>query len=80
MKTVPIFCKYLVFVLKKKVILIGVFQLEDVEVAVADHVQRVMKPNFGASWEEIGPENELEDTFALSTVKSLEGKIFKLGF
>jgi coatomer protein complex subunit gamma len=54
--------------------------LEDVEVAVADHVQRVMKPNFGASWEEIGPENELEDTFALSTVKSLEGKIFKLGF
>ena len=80
MKTVPIFCKYLVFVLKKNVILIGVFQLEDVEVAVADHVQRVMKPNFGASWEEIGPENELEDTFALSTVKSLEGKIFKLGF
>lgn len=47
---------------------------------VADHVQRVMKPNFGASWEEIGPENELEDTFALSTVKSLEGKIFLLGF
>lgn len=40
---------------------------------VADHVQRVMKPNFGASWEEVGPENELEDTFALSTVKSLEG-------
>ena len=51
------------------------YVLEDVEVAVADHVQRVMKPNFGASWEEIGPENELEDTFALSTVKSLEDAV-----
>lgn len=48
------------------------YVLEDVEVSVADHVQRVMKPNFGASWEEIGQENELEDTFALSTVKTLE--------
>ncbi|CAG2194926.1 coatomer subunit gamma-2-like [Mytilus edulis] len=48
------------------------YVLEDVEVTVADHVQRVIKPNFGGAWEEIGPENELEDTFALSTVKSLE--------
>lgn len=47
---------------------------------MADHVQRVIKPNFGGAWEEIGPENELEDTFALSTVKSLEGKyeLYKL--
>lgn len=44
------------------------------EVTVADHVQRVMKPNFSASWEEVGPENELEDTYALSTMKTLEGK------
>jgi hypothetical protein len=50
-----------------------VLQLEDVEVAVADHVQKVMKPNFGASWEEVGPDNELEDTYALSTMKTLEG-------
>lgn len=53
------------------------FQLEDVEVSVGDHVQKVMKPNFGASWDEVGPENELEDTFALSTMKTLEGKTKK---
>jgi len=41
------------------------YQLEDIEVSVADHVQRVSKGNFGAAWEELGPENELEDTFAL---------------
>ena len=43
---------------------------------MADHVQKVMKPNFGASWEEVGPENELEDTFALSSMKTLEGELF----
>lgn len=42
------------------------YALETVEVEVADHVQRVLKPNFSASWEEVGSENELEDTFALS--------------
>ena len=53
------------------------FQLEDIEVTVADHVQKVMKPNFAASWDEVGEENELEDTYALSTMKTLEGKILK---
>lgn len=48
------------------------YALENVEVNVADHVQKVLKPNFGASWEEIGAENELEDTYALS-MPSLEG-------
>ncbi|XP_060563646.1 coatomer subunit gamma-2-like [Ruditapes philippinarum] len=51
------------------------YVLEDVEVAVADHVQKVMKPNFGASWEEVGPDNELEDTYALSTMKTLEDAV-----
>ena len=50
-------------------------QLEDLEITVADHTQKVMKPNFAASWEEVGPENELEDTYALSTMKSLEGMV-----
>ena len=57
---------------------VSVFQLEDVEVLVADHVQRVMKPNFGASWEEVGVDNELEDTYALSTMSSLEGRSWAL--
>ncbi|KAK3761531.1 hypothetical protein RRG08_051219 [Elysia crispata] len=51
------------------------YVLEDVEVTVADHVQRVMKPNFAASWEEVGPENELEDTYSLSTMSTIEEAI-----
>ncbi len=41
---------------------------------MADHVQKVMKPNFAASWEEVGEENELEDTYALS-MKTMDGKL-----
>ena len=48
-------------------------QLENVDVVVADHVQRVMKPNFAASWEEIGDENQVEETFALSSMKDIQG-------
>lgn len=50
------------------------YALETVEVTVADHVQKVLKPNFAASWEEVGAENELEDTYALS-MPSLEEAI-----
>ena len=41
------------------------YQLEDIDITVADHVSRVMKGNFGAAWEEIGEDFELEDTFQL---------------
>ena len=41
---------------------------------VSDHVQKVLKSNWSASWEEIGGENELEDTYTLS-IPSLEGQI-----
>lgn len=40
---------------------------------VADHVQGVVRTNFLASWDEIDDENEMEETFALSTMTSLEG-------
>lgn len=42
---------------------------------VADYVQRVMKPNFAASWEEVGEENQVEETFALSSMKDIPGRI-----
>jgi hypothetical protein len=45
-----------------------------VDVTVADHVQKTNKANFAAAWEEIGGENELDDTFALATVNTLQGK------
>ena len=47
--------------------------MENVDVVVADHVQRVMKPNFAASWDEVGEENQVEETFALSTMKDIPG-------
>lgn len=50
------------------------YQLEDIEVTIADHIQRVLKANFGALWDEVGDEFEKEETFTLSTVKTLEGE------
>lgn len=34
----------------------------------------MIKPNFSAAWEEVGDEHELEDTYALSSIKSLDGE------
>merc|ERR1712008_555688 len=48
------------------------YVLEDLEVTMADFVQRIMKGNFAAAWDELGPTNELEDTYELSSMKSLE--------
>ena len=48
--------------------------MENVDVVVADHVQRVMKANFAASWEEIGEENQVEETFALNSMKDIPGE------
>ncbi len=45
------------------------------DIVVADHVQGVMKTNFMASWDEIGDDCEMEDTYALTTMKSLEGEL-----
>lgn len=51
------------------------YVLEDVELSIADHTQKVIKPNFSAAWEEVGDEHELEDTYALSSIKSLDEAI-----
>lgn len=41
---------------------------------VSDHIQKILKPNFAAAWEEVGDAFEKEETFALSSTKTLEGK------
>nr|XP_033782638.1 coatomer subunit gamma-1 isoform X1 [Geotrypetes seraphini] len=48
------------------------YVLEDIEVTVADHIQKVLKPNFSAAWDEVGDEYEKEETFTLSSIKTLE--------
>lgn len=49
------------------------FQLEDLDVLLSDHIQKVLKTNFAAAWEEVTAKNELEDTYAFN-LKTLEGK------
>ncbi|XP_036905080.1 coatomer subunit gamma-2 [Sturnira hondurensis] len=48
------------------------YVLEDLEVNLSDHIQKVLKPNFAAAWEEVGDTYEKEETFALSSTKTLE--------
>ena len=47
------------------------YVLENVDLVVADHVQRVLKPNFAASWDEVGEENQVEETFVLTAMKDV---------
>jgi len=49
-----------------------VFQLEDLEIGVSDHIQRQAKASFGTAWEELGDENELQETFALPEIRTLD--------
>uniref|UniRef100_A0A8D0G8K2 Coatomer subunit gamma n=1 Tax=Sphenodon punctatus TaxID=8508 RepID=A0A8D0G8K2_SPHPU len=51
------------------------YVLEDLEVTVSDHIQKVLKPNFAAAWEEVGDDYEKEETFALSSIKTLDEAI-----
>ncbi|KAK3920493.1 Coatomer subunit gamma-2 [Frankliniella fusca] len=48
------------------------YMVEDVEVTLADQVQRVWKGNWGAAWEEAANLCELEDTYALTSMRSLQ--------
>lgn len=41
---------------------------------MSDHIQKVLKPNFAAAWEEVGDTFEKEETFALSSTKTLQGE------
>lgn len=48
------------------------YSLEDVEILLADQMQRLTKGNFGAAWEEAESYCQLEDTYNLSSINSLE--------
>ena len=49
--------------------------LENLDVNVADFIVRVNKPNFAAAWEELNDMFEIDDTYALTTVSTLDGKL-----
>lgn len=43
---------------------------------LGDQIQKVTKANFGAAWEEAGASHcELEDTYSLSSVNTLEAAV-----
>ncbi|XP_054289382.1 coatomer subunit gamma-like [Macrosteles quadrilineatus] len=52
------------------------YMLEDVEVTLADQIQKVSKANWAAAWEEAGDPasgyTEMEDMFALTSMSSIE--------
>ncbi|XP_066994235.1 coatomer subunit gamma [Anabrus simplex] len=49
------------------------YMLEDVEITLADQIQKVNKANFGSAWEEAASTYcELEDTYSLTSMSSLE--------
>ena len=51
------------------------YVLEDVDLLVADYMQRIMKPNFMTAWDEMNPDCEVEETYALSNFKTIEEAI-----
>ena len=44
------------------------------DVALCDHFAPLATGNFSGMWDELGEENEVEETYALSSMKTLEGK------
>lgn len=51
------------------------YVLEDVDLLVADYMQRIMKPNFMTAWDEMNPDCEVEETYSLSNFKTIEEAI-----
>jgi coatomer protein complex subunit gamma len=51
------------------------YVLEDVDIGVCDFVQRTMKANFPAAWDELGETNELADTYELASMRTLDEAI-----
>ena len=54
------------------------YVLEDLDLFVADYMQRITKQDFHTVWDELGDDNEVEETYALSNFKSLDEAIKNL--
>eukprot|EP00123_Amoebidium_parasiticum_P005946 comp17018_c0_seq1/m.15702 comp17018_c0_seq1/g.15702 ORF comp17018_c0_seq1/g.15702 comp17018_c0_seq1/m.15702 type:complete len:883 (-) comp17018_c0_seq1:539-3187(-) len=54
------------------------YVLEDLDLTTADHVLPVSVPNFAGNWEELGEENQVEEVYELSAMKSLEEAVDQL--
>lgn len=52
--------------------------MEDVDILISDYIQKLVVPDFQASWEELASHNEVEETYALSNFKTLDEAIKNL--
>merc|ERR1711917_100295 len=44
------------------------YVIDDIEITIGDFIQKVVRSNFSAAWEEIGDDHEVENTYHLSTL------------
>ena len=51
------------------------YGLEDITINVGDFIQKSIKGNFSAAWDEIGIENEMEETYSLTEIESISEAI-----
>uniref|UniRef100_A0A914YH92 Coatomer subunit gamma n=2 Tax=Panagrolaimus TaxID=55784 RepID=A0A914YH92_9BILA len=51
------------------------YVLEEVEIQLGDHIQGLIKANFSSAWETAGEENEVEETYSLSTYDGLQDAV-----
>jgi len=54
------------------------YVIDDIEITVGDFIQKIVKSNFGAAWEEVGDDNEVENTYHLSTMETLEDAVAQI--
>uniref|UniRef100_A0A1I7XYF9 Coatomer subunit gamma n=1 Tax=Steinernema glaseri TaxID=37863 RepID=A0A1I7XYF9_9BILA len=48
-----------------------IYALEELDITVGDHIQPYSKANFSAAWDQMGTENEVDETFSLTNQSSL---------
>jgi len=54
------------------------YALEEIVVSIADMMQPVDKPNFGAAWEELADSAAAEETYELSSMDGIEDAVTKI--
>ena len=47
------------------------YNLEDITITVGDFIEKSLKGNFSAAWDEIGMENEMEETYSLTEISTI---------
>ncbi|CAL8071918.1 unnamed protein product [Calicophoron daubneyi] len=51
------------------------YQLEDLNIELCDHIQRILKSNFSLAWQDLNPESEVEETYVLTKHKTIKRTI-----